>query len=103
MIKIRVAQEIFLNSLIINASKKPTSIDNIPLEEITKITTKPNDSEATLIDGKYVQFKGKKTRIYDWGLQVTGWSSIRIYQYAAIAGENETLQDKRIAFIKAEN
>ena len=66
------------------------------------ITTKPNDSEATLIDGKYVQFKGKKTRIYDWGLQVTGWSSIRIYQYAAIAGENETLQDKRIAFIKAE-
>lgn len=27
----------------------------------------------------------------DWGCKVTGWKSIRIYAYAAIVGEIETL------------
>lgn len=55
----------------------------------------PNDSEATLIDATHVEYKGKKMTLNDWGCQLTGWKSIRIYAYAAIVGEEETLHEKR--------
>lgn len=64
------------------------------------ITTKPDDSLATLIDSKYVDFNGKKMTLNDWGTTVTGWKSIRIYSYVAIDGEKETLHDKRIRLIE---
>ena len=31
-----------------------------------------------------------------WGCVVTGWKSIRIYQYLAKVGEEETIQEKRL-------
>ena len=60
------------------------------------ITVKPEDSVATLIDSKYVNYKGNKMTLNEWGCNVTGWKSIRIYQYLAKEGEEETIQEKRI-------
>ena len=54
------------------------------------------DSEAVLLDEKYVDFKGQKLTLNEWGCAVTGWKSIRIYSHAAICGETEVLHDKRL-------
>ena len=59
------------------------------------LTTKPDNSEAILIDPKYVFYKGNKMTINEWGCSVNGWKSIRIYEYMAKVGSNETLQSKR--------
>ncbi|WP_080745786.1 hypothetical protein [Clostridium novyi] len=37
------------------------------------------NKEATVIDSKYVDFKGQKLIFNKWWQNVTGWSSIRIY------------------------
>ncbi len=59
------------------------------------ITTDPSKSEATLLDEKHVDYKGRKLTLNEWGKEVTGWKSIRIYSYVSKVGETETLQDKR--------
>lgn len=64
------------------------------------ITVQPDDSKAVLLDSKYVMFNGTKMTLNDWGCKVTGWKSIRIYAYAAIVGEIETLQQKRLDLLK---
>ena len=67
------------------------------------ITLKPDESVATLLDEKYVDYQGSKLTINEWGCKMTGWQSIRIYAYVAIVGEIETLHQKRIAFIQEHN
>ena len=67
------------------------------------ITVSPDNSKATLIDSKYVNFNGEKMTLNDWGCKVTGWKSIRIYAYAAIVGEIETLQQKRMDYLKKDD
>lgn len=67
------------------------------------LTLKPDESVATLIDEKYVDFNGEKLTLNEWGCRVTGWQSIRIYAYVAIVGEIETLHQKRLAFIQDHN
>lgn len=67
------------------------------------ITLKPDESAATLVDEKYVIFNGEKMTLNEWGCKVTGWQSIRIYAYAAIVGEIETLHEKRLKFIQDNN
>lgn len=67
------------------------------------LTLKPEESIATLIDEKYVNFAGKKMTLNEWGCKVTGWKSIRIYAYTAVVGEIETLQQRRLEFIKDYN
>ena len=37
-------------------------------------------------------------KINDWGCKVTGWKSVNIYRNAALVGEEETLQQKRINY-----
>ena len=51
-----------------------------------------DNSEATVIDSKYVDFKGEKLTFNKWGQKVTGWSSIRIYDWALIRGRMLSLQ-----------
>ena len=63
------------------------------------ITCYPENSDAILIDAKYVNYKGTKLTLNEWGCKVTGWKSIRIYSYCAKKGEVETLQEKREALI----
>ena len=67
------------------------------------LTLKPDESVATLIDEKYVDFNGEKLTLNEWGCRVTGWQSIRIYAYVAIVGEIETLHQKRLSFIQEHN
>lgn len=67
------------------------------------ITISPDNSKAILEDSKYVIFNGDKMTLNDWGCKVTGWKSIRIYAYAAIVGERETLHQKRLAFANEHN
>lgn len=54
-----------------------------------------DNSEATVIDAKYVDFNGKKLTFNKWGQKVTGWSSIRIYCWAMIKGSDKTLHEMR--------
>lgn len=67
------------------------------------LTLKPDDSVATLLDEKHVDFNGEKMTLNEWGCKVTGWQAIRIYAYVAIVGEIETLHQKRLAFIQEHN
>lgn len=67
------------------------------------ITVNPSESKAILLDARYVEFNGKKMTLNDWGCKVTGWKSIRIYAYAARVGEIDTLQQKRLTFIRDHN
>ena len=67
------------------------------------ITVKPTESVATLLDAKYVDYKGNKITLNDWGCQVTGRSAIRIYSYVAVVGETETLHQKRLAYVNEHN
>ena len=71
--------------------------------DILYITVSPDNSQAELIDAKYVKYNGEKMTLNDWGCKVTGWKSIRIYAYAAIVGEIETLHQKRLAFASEHN
>ncbi|HDK7156454.1 TPA: hypothetical protein PTV43_001582 [Clostridium botulinum] len=54
-----------------------------------------DNSEATVIDSKYVDFKGKKLTFNKWGQKVTGWSSIRTYDWVLIKGKDKTLHEMR--------
>ncbi|NFG24543.1 hypothetical protein FDF11_13665 [Clostridium botulinum] len=54
-----------------------------------------DNSYATVIDSKYVDFKGEKLTFNKWGQNVTGWSSIRIYCWAMIKGSDKTLHEMR--------
>lgn len=54
-----------------------------------------DNSEATVIDSKYVDFKGEKLTFNKWGQKVTGWSSIRIYDWVLIKGSDKTLHEMR--------
>lgn len=59
------------------------------------ITLKPDTSVATLIETNKVLYENEVMTLKQWGCKVLNWSSIRIYVYAAVVGETETLQDKR--------
>lgn len=67
------------------------------------ITCRADDSEATLLDSKHVDYNGEKMTLNEWGCKVTGWRSIRIYAYSAKKGEMETLQEKRELYIQNHN
>ncbi len=71
----------------------------ISLGDKLYITIAPDDSEATLITPTSVDYKGKRMSLNQWGQTVTGWNTIAIYRYACIAGETETLNDKRNLFV----
>lgn len=70
---------------------------------ITLSSVDREDSLATLLDAKYVLYKNEKMTLNQWGCRVTGWKSIRIYAWAAIEGEIETLQEKRLAYVQEHN
>ena len=54
-----------------------------------------DDSEAEVADHKAVRFKGAPMSFNDWGSKVTGWSSICIYEWAALKGQTKTLAELR--------
>ena len=54
------------------------------------------NSDATVIDAKTVNFKGTPVRFNEWGQEVTGWSSIDIYDWA------ETQSGQTLTKLRAE-
>ncbi len=65
--------------------------------------SKPEETEAVLVDDKYVLYNGEKMTLNTWGCKITGWKSIRIYDHVAIVGESETLHEKRMQYMAEHN
>ncbi len=59
-----------------------------------------DDSEAVVQDTKTVKFKDRVVRFNDWGQQVTGWSSICIYDWATTP-DGQTLSELRAQRMEA--
>lgn len=51
--------------------------------------------EAEVIDSTFVKYKDQKMRFNQWAQEVTGWSSICIYEWVIIKGQSETLDQLR--------
>lgn len=58
------------------------------------------NSTAVFVEGNMVEYQGKKMSLNEWGRQVTGWKSIQIYAWACKVGETETLDEKRIKYMR---
>lgn len=52
------------------------------------------DSDARVVDGRHVEFKGDVMTFNEWGQRVTGWASIQIYAWACLP-DGRTLADLR--------
>jgi len=53
------------------------------------------DRLATIIDGETVEFEGKQLSVNAWGLQITGWSSISIYDNVVLERTGQLLKNLR--------
>jgi hypothetical protein len=53
-----------------------------------------DNSSARVLDGRYVEFNGRRMSFNEWGQKVTGWPSIRIYTMASLT-DGRTLDDLR--------
>ena len=58
-------------------------------------TKKKPERFATIIDGDTVEFEGKQMPINTWGQQMTGWSSISIYNSVFLARTGQPLKNLR--------
>jgi hypothetical protein len=58
-------------------------------------TAKRPDLRATVVDARFVRYKGKRWRYNDWGTHVTGWSAINIYREVILARTGQTLDELR--------
>jgi hypothetical protein len=54
-----------------------------------------DESIATVIDSKKVLSDGIEIKYNDWGQNITGWSSINIYEWTILTRENKTLDELR--------
>ena len=51
----------------------------------TRLTIKDRpDSEATVVDGQRVEFRGEVMSFNAWGCAATGWTAIQIYKCAVL-------------------
>jgi hypothetical protein len=50
---------------------------------------------ATIVDGETVAFEGKHVPINTWGQQITGWTSINIYNYVYLERTGQSLEKLR--------
>lgn len=58
-------------------------------------TRKRPDQFATIIDGDTVEFEGEQMPINTWGQQMTGWSSISIYNSVFLVRTGQPLKNLR--------
>ncbi|GHO98814.1 hypothetical protein KSF_088620 [Reticulibacter mediterranei] len=58
-------------------------------------TRKRPDRFATIVDGDTVEFEGKRLPINTWGQQMTGWSSISIYNSMFLERTGQPLRNLR--------
>ena len=50
---------------------------------------------ATMKDYQYVTYQGKQIKYNDWGKEITGWSTINIYEWAVHEKSDKTLDTLR--------
>jgi formate hydrogenlyase subunit 4 len=61
-----------------------------------RVFTKKKPTQfATIIDGETVEYRGEKLPINTWGQQMTGWSSISIYNSVFLARTGQPLKNLR--------
>ncbi len=53
------------------------------------------NSEATVIDTKNVEYNGQKLTFNQWGEKVTGWSALSVYEWTIVKGSEKTLHEIR--------
>lgn len=54
-----------------------------------------NNSEAIVIDTRYVEFEEQKLTFNQLGEKVTGWSALNIYIWTIVKGSEKTLHEIR--------
>ncbi len=83
----------------INAPSKPRLKDLIATGRVRAgervFTKKKPERFATIIDGDTVEFEGKQMPINTWGQNMTGWSSISIYNSVFLARTGQPLKNLR--------
>lgn len=52
-------------------------------------------AKARVIDARWVEYQGKRLSYNDWGMLVTGWSSINIYPQTILERTGQTLDELR--------
>jgi len=67
--------------------------DIVKVGEILSIKNVSN-SDAIVLDEKFVEYNGQKLTFNEWGKKMTGWSSINIYRYAFSKRFGCVLNDK---------
>jgi hypothetical protein len=50
---------------------------------------------ATIVNGNTVEFEGQRLSINMWGQQITGWTSINIYEQVCLERTGQTLDSLR--------
>ncbi len=87
------------NSEMAKAHSKPRLKDLISSGKVSigeRIYTKKQPNLfATIVDGETVEYKGQKLPINTWGQQMTGWSSISIYNNVCLARTGQPLNNLR--------
>jgi hypothetical protein len=58
-------------------------------------TSKAPNEWAMVADANYVTYQGQRWRYNDWGIHVTGWASVNIYQQVVLARTGQTLDELR--------
>lgn len=55
-----------------------------------------DNSDAIVIDNKYVNYNGSKMTFNEWCHEVTNWQAISVYEHVCKIGETETLHQLRM-------
>ncbi len=87
-----------INIVRANLPRMPKLFEWNLLKKGDKLYIKNHDKDATMaevIDYSYVYFNGNKVTYNQWGQDVTGWSSICIYEWAIKQDVEKTLDDLR--------
>jgi hypothetical protein len=75
----------------------------ISIGDVVYLKNHPQE-KAKVINKKEVEYKGKILTFNQWGLQITGWKSICIYDWLILEGATETLSVlRRNRMLKNEN
>jgi hypothetical protein len=71
----------------------------VPMEDKLFVQDQP-DKPALFLDGYRVAYEGKPMPINDWAKQITGWSSVNIYESVVVERENRTLDALRREYME---
>jgi hypothetical protein len=80
----------------VQRTKDLFNLGKLKVGDVLTLRGEPN-SEARVVNGTHVNFKGQKMTFNAWGKQVKGWKSIQIYEHALLDNGMllGTLRDKK--------